>query len=247
MKSVDPAFLKLMEISFMKLLPLVLQIIRLQLPHEPRKKDANGHYPVGSVVYYTSTSKNGALLSGVIEYFAGDYYDIRVKDGSKEFNVAETKIVYSSPPLFSLSVAAPILDTPSSSMSAPSADDIDFNIGSTSHLLLLLKYLVCRRTSERILDEVSVEEIQLSAEQVLSVLTVTLLHISLGPVDKNLFHDTVADIHDTIDPTTDKSEWLRSPKWSEISSWCKSVLPLPEPEIEIEPTYVDDSHLAFRK
>ena len=231
----------------MKLLPSILQIIRLQLPQDPRMRDVYGHYPLGGVVHIASSAKHGLVIAGRIESREGDNYDIRLLDGSKEFRVPESRIAYSSLPLFSLSATVPVLDAPSSAVSAPSAEGDSPQLGTSAHLLSLLKYLVWQRTVDRIGKLVAEDELQRIAEQLLAILTVTLLHISLGPLDKSLFHDTVADIHDTITSSDEKCRWLTSSDWLNIASWCKNVLPLPEPEVEVEPVHVDDSHLAFRK
>ena len=210
-------------------------------------RDNQGHYAIGGVVYIISSAKNGTLTGGRIEDRQGEHYDIRLMDGSKEFRVNESKIVYTSLPLFSLSPAAPVLDPASSAVTAPSAEGDLTQLGSTAHLLGLLKYLVWKRTINRIGKLVSEEELQRIAEQLLGILTVSLLHISLGPLDKALFHDTVADIHDTILFSDEKCNWLTSPDWLDLAAWCRHVLPLPELEVEVEPVFVDDSHLAFRK
>jgi hypothetical protein len=138
------------------------------------------------------------------------------------------------------------VDAAASAMPVAPYGQEDESWGTTAHLLGLLKYLVQLRTGSR-LPGVSSELVQTAAEDTLGILAVSLLHVSLGVVNKTLLHDVVADVHDAITYTSEKAIWLKSAQWLLIAEWAKYVLPLPEPEIEIETAPVDDSHLAFRK
>lgn len=235
-------------------LQVAYRIVRVSLPQDILGRDADGRLPLGATVYFKSSCVRGGVCKGTVEAAletptTATEYILRLSDGTREFAVPDAAIAYSKPPLYSLAQTLPLTD-PSKYLDAfQVAADGEFRYGSTALLLGALKYILGADTELRLSAAgVAREQQQLLGEQILGVLVVSLLHLALGPVDKNTLYDVVSELHEAVEASVAKASWLTSHDWAMMAAWMKSVLPLPEPEVEIavEPV-VETVQRAFRK
>jgi hypothetical protein len=238
------------ETAMLRGLPAALRVLRLLLPRDVLCRDLDGHFLPGKTVHFRSTSTGRGILSRgtVVRCFeipsgGGIEYEVLLEDGSRDREVSEKAIAYSEAPRFALQHTLLLMDPQSYFQGSFSAEEL----GTTAHLLSALKYAVSFGTGRR-LGVGMAETLQLVGELSLSVLVVALLHLCLGPLDRQLLYDVVSDVHETIIAGEGHAKWLGSQGWTEMSRWCRRVLPLPELEAEEEETVpLPESVINFRK
>lgn len=234
------------EVRTFRVVSAALSLLRLQFPERVVDKDVTtGYFAAGSEVYFESITVRHAVVKGIVLSIKhnnvegvgkrGAKYTLRLMDGSREDHVPEDRVLYSSPPLFTLEhflPADPAVSLSPSSSSSWYHGDIAF--GSTAHLLALLNYTLHRSTELRLERYSDAFSPQKTAEELLGLLVVSLLHLSLAPVDRHLLYDVVADVLDSITATEEgrKASWVQSADWEVFAHWAKTLLPLPPMETE---------------
>jgi hypothetical protein len=243
-RSTMSAFRSGMEKEVVAAVMVLLRAMRLSLPSRPVSRDNLGRFPLGDIVYFRSATVRGVVLCGIVEVcYDVEHleYDIRLKDGTKEFAVPDSLIVYSSPPRFSLETSL----RPEITLGAIPPSLSDYTFGSTADLIAILRYAVSRETESRLGS--AAEYLSVIAEQALTILVISILHICLGPVDKLVLYPLVRYIFDVITGGS-TAAWTEDHSWISAVKWARDVLPLPEdPEEESQVVPVPSAPKSFRK